>query len=200
MADAIAEGGDVFFREAGGVDGVVKNDGDSGGPKHPVAGAMMFERADQADGNDGEAQLLSDAEAAILEFVDMAVTSALGFGKNDQAGAGVDGVLREAPHALEVGRAADVGDWNIAETFHQPTIGGNFEMRLELPTADELRNGAIEDEWVEEIDVVDHEEAGALRIEAGGATNFNSGTGEKGDAAAEIALQPVVFARIQEDP
>ena len=34
---------------------------------------MVLERADQADRNDGDAQLLRDAEAAVLKFADVAV-------------------------------------------------------------------------------------------------------------------------------
>src|SRR5690349_14614696 len=97
--------------------------GDGGGPEHPVAGAVMLEGADEADGDDRDAKLLSEAEAAVLEFVDMAVASALGFGKNDEAGAAIDGVLGEAPHALNVGGAAHVGDGNVAKTLHEPAVG-----------------------------------------------------------------------------
>src|SRR6266478_8337937 len=59
-------------------------------PEHPVAGAVMLEGADEADGDDGDAELLGEAEAAILEFVDVAIAGALGFGKNDEAGAAID--------------------------------------------------------------------------------------------------------------
>src|SRR5712675_1171112 len=134
--------------------------GHGGGPEHPVAGAVMLERTDQAYGDDGDAELLGETEAAILEFVDVTVAGALGFRKNDEAGAAIDGVLREAPHSLDIGRAADVGHRNIAETLHEPAVGGNLEMRLEFPAAYELRNGAIENEGIKEIDVIDHEEAG----------------------------------------
>src|SRR5690349_5235312 len=72
-------------------------------------------------------------------------------------------------------------------------------MRLEFPAADELRNGAVEDEWIEQVDVVDHEETGALGIEARRTDDFHARTGEKRDAAAEIALQPIVLAHVQED-
>src|ERR1700693_6065441 len=109
--------------------------GDGGGPEHPVPGAVMLEGTDEADGNDGDAELLREAEAAVLEFVDVAIARALGFGKNDEAGAAIGGVLREAPHALDVGRAAHVGDGDVAETLHEPAVGGDFEMGFELPAA-----------------------------------------------------------------
>src|SRR5882762_1386559 len=142
-------------------------DGHRCGPEHPVACAVMLERADQAYGDDRDSELLGEAEAAILEFVDVTVAGTLGFRKNDEACAAIDGVLREAPHSLDIGRAADVGHRNIAETLHEPAIGGNLEMRFKFPAAHELRNGAIENEGVKEIDVIDHEEAGAMRIEVG---------------------------------
>src|SRR6267154_3578972 len=128
------------------------------GPEHPVARAVMLERADQAYGDDGDAEVLGETEAAVLEFVDVTVAGALGFRKNDEACSAIDGVLREAPHSLDIGRAADVGHRNIAETLHEPAVGGNFEMRFEFPAAHELRNGAIQNEGVKEIDVVNHEE------------------------------------------
>jgi len=128
---------------------------------------MMLEGADEADGNDGDADLLREAETAVLEFVDVAVAGALGLGKNDEAGAAVDGVLREAPHALDVGGAARIRDGDIAEAFHEPAVGGYFEMGFKFPAARELRNRAIEHERIENVDVIDHEEAGALGIEAG---------------------------------
>ena len=58
-------------------------DGNGGGPEHPVAGAVVLEGTDEADGDDGDAELLREAEAAVLEFVDVAVAGALGLGKND---------------------------------------------------------------------------------------------------------------------
>src|SRR6267154_2707881 len=140
-------------------------DGYGGGPEHPVAGAVMLEGADQAYGDDGDAELLRETEAAVLEFVHVAVAGALGFRKNNKAGAAIHRVLREAPHAFDVGSATYVGDGNIAETLHEPAISGDLEMRFELPSANELRNGAVQNEGVEHVDVIDHEEAGALRIE-----------------------------------
>src|SRR5258705_65046 len=135
------------------------------GPEHPVTGAVMLERADQAYGDDRDSELLGEAEAAVLEFVDVTVAGAPGFGKNDEAGAAINGVLGEAPHAFEVRGAAHIWHGNIAETLHEPTVGGDLEMRLEFPAAHELRNGAIKDERIKEVDVIDHEEAGAMRIE-----------------------------------
>src|SRR4029077_10540870 len=174
-------------------------DGDGGGPEHPVAGAVMLEGADEADGDDGDAELLRETEAAVLAFVDVTVAGTLGFGKDDEAGAAVDGVLREAPHTLDVGGAAHVGNGNVAETLHEPAVGGDLEMGLEFPAAHELRDGAVEDEGIEDVDVIDHEERGALRIEAGGADDLHAGTGEKGDAAAKGALQPIVLAHVQKN-
>src|ERR1043166_9728638 len=98
-------------------------DGDGGGPEHPVAGAVMLEGADQAYGDDGDAELLGEAEAAVLEFIDVTVAGALGFGKDDQARAAADCFLSEAPHAFDVGGTAHVGDGDVAETLHEPAIG-----------------------------------------------------------------------------
>ncbi len=145
---------------------------------------------------DGDAELLGQAEAAVLEFVDVAVAGTLGFGKNDEAGAAIDGVLREAPQAFDIGGATDVWDGDVAETLHEPAVGGNFEMRLEFPAAHDLWNRAVEDKGIEDVDVIDHEEAGAVGIEAGRAANSHTGSGEKRDTPAEGALQPVVLAHV----
>ena len=177
----------------------MKMDRDGRGPEHPVAGAMMLDGSDQADGNNGNAELLRDAEAALFEHIDVAIARALGFRKNDEARAAVDGVLREAPHALEIGRTADVGDRDVAEALHQPAIRRNLEVRFQFPAANVLRNGAVEYERVEKIDVIHHEEAGALRIERGRANDLQARAGEKDDAAAEAALKPVVLMRVQKN-
>src|SRR5438270_10659060 len=153
-------------------------DGHGGGPEHPVAGAVMLKRADQADRHDRYAELLREAETAVLEFVHVAVAGALGFGKNDEAGATIDGVLREPPHALDVGGAAYIRYGNIAKTLHEPAVGGDLKMRLELPTTDKLRDGAIEDEGIEEVDVINHEEAGALGVKVGRTDYFDTGAGK----------------------
>src|SRR5712664_1060880 len=72
-------------------------------------------------------------------------------------------------------------------------------MGLELPAAHELWNRAVENEGIEEIYVIDHEEGCAVGIEAGGAANLDASAGEKSDAAAEGALKPVVLAHIQKN-
>ena len=159
----------------------------------------MLKGADQAYGDNGDTKLLGHAETAILERIEVAVAGAHGFRKDDQAGAAVDGILRQTPHALQIGRPADVRDRNVAETLHEPAIGGNFEMGFQLPTTHVLRNGVVEHEGIEEVDVVDHEKRGALGIEAGTALNFHSGAGQERNAPAKIALQPIVFARIEKD-
>src|SRR5580704_1496826 len=177
----------------------MKMNGDGRGPKHPVASAMMLDGSNQADGNNGNAELLRDAEAAFLECIHVAVARALGFRKNDEACPAVDGVLREAPHAFEIGRTADVGYRNITKAFHQPAIRRNLEVRFQFPPTNVLRDGAIENKRVKQIDVVHHEEAGALRIEPRRAHYFYARARNKYDPAAEAALQPVVLVRVQEN-
>jgi hypothetical protein len=62
-----------------------------------------------------------------------------------------------------------------------------------------LWDGAIEQERIKQIDVIDHEKTGALRIETRRTYNFYPRTGKKYDPAAEATLKPVVFVRIQEN-
>lgn len=174
-------------------------DGDGRRPKHPVAGAMMVDGTNQADRDNRNAQLLRHAETTVLELINVAIATALRFRKNDQAGAAVDGVLREPPHALEIGRTAHIRDRNISEALHEPAIGGDFEVGFQFPATDVLRDGAIQHERIKEIDVIHHEEAGAVRIETGRANYLQARSREKNNAAAEAALKPVVPVGVQED-
>ncbi len=47
--------------------------------------------------------------------------------------------------------------------------------------------------------MIRHEESSSVGVEAGGAADFDLRAGKKCDAAAETALQPVMFAGIQEN-
>src|SRR5258708_19490 len=168
-------------------------------PDHPVARPVMLKRSHETDGYDGNAELLCDAEAAVLELIHSPVACPLGFGKNDKAGAAIYGVLREAPHTPQIRRAPDIRNRNVPEALHQPAVCGNLEMGFQLPPADKLRDGAVEDEWIEKIDVVGHKERRTRGIEAGRAVDSDARAGKKRDAPTETALQPVMFARIQKD-
>src|SRR5580704_4146274 len=99
---AFAQRRDIFLGHSFCLDDVMKMDRYGRGPKHPVASSMMLDGTDQAHGNYRDAELLRDAEAALFKFIDVAVARALGFWKNDEARPAVDGVLREAPHALQI--------------------------------------------------------------------------------------------------
>jgi len=177
----------------------VNVDGDGGGAEKPVAGAEMMEGTDKADGDDGHAQLLGETETAFFEFVDVAVSGAFGFGKNNQADSAVYCLLRQAPEPLQILGAADTGHGHVAESLHQPAIHRDAKVGFEFPAPDQLRNRAIEDEGVEQVDVVHHEERGARGVEAGRLLDDHFCAGKKRDAAAEAALKIVVLARIEND-
>ena len=159
----------------------------------------MLERTGQTYGHNRYSQLLRDPETAFIEFIDMAVATAFRVRKNDEAGAAIDGVLREPPHALEIGRAPHVGDRNVSEALHQPSVGRYFEMGLKFPAADVLRDGAVQNEGVKEIDMIRHEKTRAAGIETRGSDHLDARAGKKCDAAAEAALEPIVLVRVQED-
>src|SRR5262245_50548598 len=72
-------------------------------------------------------------------------------------------------------------------------------MGFEFPAANKLRDCAVKNKRVEEIDVIRNEKAGLVRIEAGLADDADSGSGEKHDTAAESTLQPVVFFGVEHD-
>src|SRR5262249_12151671 len=159
----------------------------------------MLERANQAYGNNRHAQLLGDAEAAILKFIHVTVPRALGLGENDKARAGIDGSLRHAPHAFQIRGAPHIRHRHISEALHQPAVSGNLEVRFQFPAAHELWNGAVEHERIKQIDVVREKEAGAVRIETLGTANLDFCSREKGDAPAQATLKPVVSARVEKN-
>ena len=72
-------------------------------------------------------------------------------------------------------------------------------MGFEFPATHELRDHAVEEKRIEDVDVIDHEEAGAVGIECRVALALNLGAGKENDAAAEAALKPVVFTRIEKN-
>src|SRR5260370_39426240 len=87
--NAFAERCGGVFGEVRDIDRVMEMDGDGGGPEHPIAGAMMVEGADNADGSDGDSEMERQSEGAILELADVTVARAAGFGGNDEARAGL---------------------------------------------------------------------------------------------------------------
>src|SRR5215475_16010843 len=67
-------------------------------------------------------------------------------------------------------------------------------MRLKFPAARELRDGAIQDERVEKIDVIRNEKAGLFGIEARRSDRFDASTREENDPAAKRSLEPIVLS------
>ena len=199
FTDAFAQRRHIFLPQTLGLDSVVQKNRDFRRQEHPVARPVMLKGTNQAHRHDGDAELLRDAEAAVLELIYVPIARPLGFGKNDQAGAAIDGVLREPPHALQICRPPHIRHRDVAEALHQPAVRGNLEVGFQLPPADKLRDRAVEHEGIEKIDVVRHEERSPLGIETGGAADLDLRAGKKRDAAAETALQPIMLARIQED-
>src|SRR5260370_10523405 len=159
----------------------------------------MVKGADQAGRNDRNSQLLCQAKSALFEVVHVSVARALALGKNDQAGAAVDRLLSHAPQALQVSGISDVWHRYISKALHEPAVNGNAEMRFQLPAANQLRNGAVQHEGIKQIDVVDHENTGALRVKSRRPVHHYFRAGKIRDPAAKSALQPVVLSRIEHD-
>src|SRR6267154_1786449 len=197
--NTFAQSRHVFLRQTFGLDRVVQIHRNFRRPKHPVARPVVLERSHQADGYDGNAKLLRHAEAAVLKLVHVTVARALGFRKNNQAGAAVDSFLCQPPHAFQIRRPPHIRNRYVAEALHQPPVRRNLEVRFQLPSAHQLRDGAIQHERIEEIDMVDHEKRSARSIEAGRPPDLDPHAGKKRDAPAKGALQPIMFAGIQEN-
>src|SRR5262249_50926406 len=82
---------------------------------------------------------------------------------------------------------------------HQPTVDWNIEVGLELPSANVLRNRAVQNERIEEVDMIGDEETRCLWIEALRGDAANLCAGEENDAPAKRALQPVMRFRVQKN-
>src|SRR5713226_9105523 len=120
FADAFAQCRHIFFRQSLGLDGVMQMNGDLRWPQHPVARPVMLERPHQTHRYDRNPKLLCDAEATVLKFIQSPVARALGFRKNNQAGAPIDGVLRQPPHTLQIRRPPHIRHRHVAKALHQP--------------------------------------------------------------------------------
>src|SRR6202035_3246417 len=72
-------------------------------------------------------------------------------------------------------------------------------MRFKLQAAEELRNRGVEHERVEQIDVIDKEEAGALRIKSRSAPHDQLCPRELHCDSTKHTLCAVVLARIDEN-
>jgi hypothetical protein len=71
-------------------------------------------------------------------------------------------------------------------------------MGFELEAPQELRDGRIDHEGIEDIDVVGYEDACALGVKARRPVNFQARACEAKNVAEEEALGPVVFSRVDE--
>src|SRR5882724_1975099 len=141
-------------------------DSDLRGPEHPVASGVMLKRADEADRNERNVELLRQPKRTRFEFADSTVARALAFRENDEAHATVYSAFCKTPHALQIRRATHIGNWNISKALHQQAVYRNFEMRFQFPAAGELRNRTIKHERVKQVHVVRNEDAGAFWVKA----------------------------------
>jgi hypothetical protein len=129
----------------------------------------------------------------------VAVERAAALGEDDQADAVVERGARAAIEFLGLRRRRILADGDIAEAAHHPAVGGNAEMRFEFEAAQELRNGRINDEGVENIDVVRDKQRRTPGIEARRAAHLEFHPGDAQHVAEERALRPVVAPRIDKN-
>src|SRR5262249_24814338 len=145
------------------------------------------------------ARLPRHAENAVFERSHMAVARAPAFGKDHQTNTPVERGSRESPHSLQVGQPTVVRHRHIAEALHHPAVHGNLEMRFQLQPTHELRNRRVKDKGIEQIHVIDNEEAGPSGVEPCRPTNLKPNSRQPQDVAGEHALRAVVFSRIDEN-
>src|SRR5258708_1176385 len=199
FADAFAQLRHIFLRQSLGLYGVVQTHRHLRWPQHPVARPVMLERSHQTHRYDRNPKLLRDAEATVLKFIQSPVARALGFRKNNQAGAPIDSVLRQPPHTLQIRRPSHIRHRHVAKALHQPAVRGNLEVRFELPSPHKLRNRAVQHERIEKVDVVAHEETRPAGVETSGTQHFHACARQKSDPPAKRPLQPIMFARIEKN-
>src|SRR6185437_6718940 len=162
---------------------------------------MKFVRADNAHGHNGHSEFDGEAKNAFLKWLHVAVARARAFRKRYQAGSGIEGLPRLLHHVLEASAAAIVFVRHrliFPEASHHPAIDGNFEMRCQLESADELRDGGINHEWIEEIYMVADKKTGAHGIKSRGTPHFEFHSSEPQNIAKENPLRAVVFPRIHD--
>src|SRR5579863_4561578 len=148
-ANPFAQRWKIFFPEILGFNHVVQIYGDGARADQPARLLVEFKRTDDADRDNGRAELQRHAKYPILEWADAAITRSLPFGEHCQAYSGIKRRASEPPHALQIGRPVDVRYGNIAEAFHHPAVHGNPKVRFKLQAAKKLRNSRIQNERIE---------------------------------------------------
>src|SRR6266849_1572499 len=200
FADAFAQRRHFFLRQPLRLDGVMQMNRNLRWPQHPVARPVMLKGTHQTHRYDRNPQLLRDSEATVLKFIQSPVARALGFRKNNQAGAPIDSVLRQPPPTLQIRRPSHIRHRHVAKALPQRAVRGNLEMRFQLPSPHKLRNRAIQHKRIEKVDVVAHEETRPAGVETSGTQHFHACARQKSDPPAKRPLQPIVFARIEKNP
>jgi hypothetical protein len=129
----------------------------------------------------------------------MAGSGAGPFREGNQTDLRIERSFGTARHDFQAFARGSIGDRDVAEPPHHPTIDGDFEMRLQLETPQELRNGRVNHKRIEYIDVVANEYVRPLGIKSWRLLHVESDTRETQDISKERSLRPVVFSRIDED-
>ena len=149
-------------------------------------------------GTMGIPNLCARRKIPFLKGLHVAVAGARAFGESDQADARIErgfGALRHDFQAFAAGR---VRHGNISEAAHHPAVDRHFEVRFQFEAAQELRDGRVDHERVENIYVVADENAGASSVESRGATHFEARACETENIAEKCALRPIVLAWIDD--
>src|SRR5216684_424390 len=199
-ANAFAQRRHIFLRQAFGLDGVMQMNRNLRWPQHPVARPVMLKRTHQTHRYDRNPELLRNAEATVLKFIQSPVARALGFRKNNQAGAPIDSVLRQTPHTLQIRRPSHIRHRHVAKALHQPAVRRNLEVRFQLPSPHKLWNRAVQHKRIEKVDVVAREETRPAGVETRGTHHFHARARQKSNPPAKRALQPIVLAHIEKNP
>src|SRR5437762_2358258 len=88
VANLLHEGGEVSVVEAGGGDGRVEEHKDGARAEDEGVAGQDLSRADDCDGDDGQAGLECYTEASLLERLERAVARARAFGEEEDGEAG----------------------------------------------------------------------------------------------------------------
>src|SRR5882762_3789312 len=139
FADAFAQLRHIFLLQSLCLYGVVQTHSNFRWPQHPVARPVMLERSHQTNRYDRNPKLLRDAEATVLKFIQSPVARALGFRKNNQAGAPIDSVLRQPPHTLQIRRPSDL---KRMRRLTQDAVDGGTSLII-FPEAKRTRDGRL---------------------------------------------------------
>lgn len=175
-------------------------DGNFGRIKQPTAFAAELVGPTNAHRHERTANLTRHDKCAFLQRAHLARQRPCPFGEDNYADSVLDMRADLLQRLLKLGWSAAVANGDVPESFHHPAISRDLEMRVQLQSANELRDGRIDDESIKKVYMVANKNAGLRGVKPRRRFPFETDSGKPQDVAEEKALGPIVPAGIDENP